>query len=310
MSIAAAPLFRDPVYDGAADPTVVWNRQEAQWWILYTSRRANSHAHGLSWVHGTDIGVASSNDNGETWLYRGVLNIEPVEPGHNTFWAPEVIWHENLYHMYVSYITGVPDTWAGERHILHYTSVDLWNWKYESRVQLSSDRVIDACVFQKRDGGFRMWYKDEADGSHTHAADSADLFRWHTIGRQTHDCAQEGPNVFEFGGKYWLIADMWQGIAVYSGFDLDHWTRQSTNLLSDAGTRREDKNRGHHADVLVAGELCYIFYFVHPGRAHVSEDVDTYDTRRSSLQAAQLIVKDGQLCALREGFPFYLPEID
>ncbi len=25
---APAPLFRDPVYDGAADPTVIWNHQE------------------------------------------------------------------------------------------------------------------------------------------------------------------------------------------------------------------------------------------------------------------------------------------
>jgi len=26
--IAAKPLFRDPIYDGAADPTVIWNRTE------------------------------------------------------------------------------------------------------------------------------------------------------------------------------------------------------------------------------------------------------------------------------------------
>ena len=26
--LASKPLFRDPVYDGAADPTVIWNRNE------------------------------------------------------------------------------------------------------------------------------------------------------------------------------------------------------------------------------------------------------------------------------------------
>ncbi|MEZ4635764.1 MAG: hypothetical protein R2856_12535 [Caldilineaceae bacterium] len=28
---------------------------------------------GLSWVHGTDIGVASSDDGGQSWRYRGIL---------------------------------------------------------------------------------------------------------------------------------------------------------------------------------------------------------------------------------------------
>jgi hypothetical protein len=28
---APAPLFRDPITDGAADPTVVWNRCENAW---------------------------------------------------------------------------------------------------------------------------------------------------------------------------------------------------------------------------------------------------------------------------------------
>ena len=25
--IPQAPLFRDPIYDGAADPVIIWNRQ-------------------------------------------------------------------------------------------------------------------------------------------------------------------------------------------------------------------------------------------------------------------------------------------
>jgi hypothetical protein len=52
---AAAPLFRDPVHDGAADPTLVWNRQEQCWWMLYTNRRADADEEkGVKWVHGID----------------------------------------------------------------------------------------------------------------------------------------------------------------------------------------------------------------------------------------------------------------
>ena len=40
--IAPAPLFRDPVTDGAADPVLIWNREEKKWWMLYTQRRANT----------------------------------------------------------------------------------------------------------------------------------------------------------------------------------------------------------------------------------------------------------------------------
>ena len=31
---ASKPIFKDPVYDGAADPTVIWNQKEQKWVIL------------------------------------------------------------------------------------------------------------------------------------------------------------------------------------------------------------------------------------------------------------------------------------
>ena len=80
--------------------------------------------------------------------------------------------------MYVSYVPGVPHDWSGSRSILHMTSQNLWDWKYEGTLPLSSDRVIDACVFHLPDGRWRMWYKDEANQSHTYAADSSDLYTW------------------------------------------------------------------------------------------------------------------------------------
>ena len=41
----------------------------------------------------------------------------------------------------------------------------------------SSERVIDAFVYARPSGGWRMWYKDEANKSHIYAADSEDLYQ-------------------------------------------------------------------------------------------------------------------------------------
>lgn len=92
---APKPLFRDPVFDGAADPVVVWNPHVRAWWMFYTNRRANvAGLSGVSWVHGTPIGIAESRDGGTTWTYVGTAEIElPAEIAGTepTFWAPEVI---------------------------------------------------------------------------------------------------------------------------------------------------------------------------------------------------------------------------
>ena len=37
-----APLFRDPIFDGASDPTVIWNKKEACYYMFYTQRRSTS----------------------------------------------------------------------------------------------------------------------------------------------------------------------------------------------------------------------------------------------------------------------------
>ena len=181
--IPPAPLFRDPVFDGAADPSFIWNDRERAWWVFYTNRRANAPdaQDGVRWCHGTDIGIASSPD-GRTWTYRGTARGLEFEPGRNTFWAPCLLEHGAAFHMFVAYVRGVPADWSGERHIVHYTSRDLVNWKYEAVVPLSSPNVIDAFVCAKPSGGWRMWYKDEAHGSHIWAADSEDLFRWSVKG--------------------------------------------------------------------------------------------------------------------------------
>ncbi|WJH34778.1 glycosyl hydrolase [Paenibacillus sp. CC-CFT747] len=261
-----APLFRDPLFDGAADPVVVWNRAKQEWWMIYTNRRATAEGPGFAWVHGTDLGVASSRDGGAHWVYRGTLTGLDIEWGRNTFWAPEILWHEGIYHMYVSYIQGVPEEWAGhKRELLHYTSPDLLQWTFRSKLELSSDRVIDACVYPLPSGGFRMWYKDEANGSFTYGADSPDLYEWKVTGPVITGRPHEGPNVFELSGHYWMIVDEWRGQGVYRSDNLTDWERSGL-ILDKPGIREDDGTIGLHADVVGQGEEAFIFYFTHPDR--------------------------------------------
>ncbi len=306
-----SPLYRDPIYDGPTDPMVIWNREEKCWWMLYTQRRSNGVNMGVSSVHGTKIGVASSAD-GARWLYRGTLPNLNFEPGHNTFWAPEVIWANGKYHMYVSYITGVPQDWKWPRCIVHYTADNLWQWHFESVVPLSSGRVIDACVYEVAPGRYKMWYKDEDYHAYTYSAQSEDLYHWEVIGPEITDCPHEGPNVFELGGKRWMITDCWNGLAVYESNDFTNWRRQAGNLLQIPGTRPDDGVIGNHADVLVMGGRAYIYYFIHPEfsleKRKTPGFVMTNRETRTVVQAAELRVVDGKLCCDRNAPLFFCGE--
>ncbi len=305
-----APLFRDPIHDGAADPTVVWNQQEGAWWLLYTNRRANVPCRGVAWAHGTDIGIASSTDSGRHWRYRGTLSELEFESGRNTFWAPEVIWHDGFYHMYVSYVRGVPHDWSGTRSIVHLTSDNLWNWRHQSVLTLSSDRVIDAALHRMPAGHWRMWYKDEVNGSHTWAADSDDLYHWTVHGPVITDCAGEGPNVFFWHGRYWMIIDHWRGLGVYQSADAENW-RRCANILDAPGGRKDDGVIGGHANVLVQGERAFIFYFTHPDwdreQQFGMDEIHPLYVKRTALQVAELELKDDFLvCDRDRDFDFAL----
>jgi len=296
--VPPAPLFRDPVYDGAADPSFVWNEAERAWWVLYTNRRANAPdaQAGVRWCHGTDVGIASSPD-GRAWTYRGAAQGLEFEPGRNTFWAPCLVTHGGAYHMFVSYIRGVPADWSGDRRIVHYMSRDLVHWKFEAVLSLSSERVIDAFVCAKPAGGWRMWYKDEAHGSHIYAADSEDLFRWTVKGAAVAGTGQEGPAVFFWRGAYWLLVDRWQGMGVLRSDDLERWTEQPGTILGAPGTRLDDGDIGRHGEVIVQGPNAYLFYFTHPfgPKEHVQPG-----KHRSSLQVARLELDRGRLVCDRD----------
>ncbi len=300
-----APLFRDPVYDGAADPVLVWNPVKQAWWIFYTQRRAKIDVPGVEWCHGTEIGVAESWDNGFSWTYIGTLPLFHPDKDYS-FWAPDVILDEKgTFHLFPSYVPGAAEThrnWGGKRYIFHYTSEDLWNWNFRGRVPLSSDYCIDATLFRKPDGKWRMWYKDEGHDSRTLAVESRDLTTWTEVDDPgVSKLYGEGPKTFQFNGHYWLIKDPNSGLDVYRSSDLENWIYQG-KILDQPGTRNSDGTIGKHADVVVCGDRAYIIYFTHPYSENAPErnGVSPLSNRHTSLQAAELEVVDGKLVCDRD----------
>lgn len=295
-SIAPKPLFRDPTFDGAADPVVIYSRAQRKWLMFYTNRRANlpeGSFKGVEWVHGTRIGVAKSTD-GATWTYRGVADI-PLGTKDDSHWAPEIIEHAGVYHMFLTVVPGMHADWSGTRSIEHLTSADLRTWKHESTLKLASDRVIDACVLRLPNGKWRMWYNDETANKGIFFADSDDLFTWTNRGRAIEGVVGEGPKVFFWRGCYWMIIDEWRGQAVLRSDDAVNWERQPGNLLGVAGKFLDDRDFGRHADVVVGGDRAFCFYFTHPGRFGPFANLHGYEQRRSSIQVVELFEKDGRL---------------
>jgi hypothetical protein len=298
-TLASKPLYRDPVYDGAADPVLCWNKHEQKWFMFYTNRRANvENAEGVAWVHGTPIGIAESVD-GAHWTYRGDANIG-YKKGDDTYWAPEVIEHDGTYHMYLTYVPGIFKDWGHPRDILHLTSTNLVDWTYESTLKLASDRVIDACVFRLPDGTWRMWYNNERDGKSMYYADSSDLYTWQDKGKAPGQWRGEGAKVFRWKDAFWMVVDTWDGLGVYRSEDALSWTRQKDNILKEPGTGPDDQVKGGHPDVAVCGGRAYVFYFTHPGRRGPDAGKDTTEQRRSSIQVAELEYNDGQIVCDRD----------
>lgn len=293
--LADKPVFVDPIYDGAADPVIIWNKKAKEWLMFYTNRRATiEDTTGVKWVHGTRIGIASSKD-GAVWRYVDTANIAYRPHEGYTFWAPDVIEHNGTYHMYLTYVPGVFSNWNHPRNIVHLTSKDLFNWKYESVVPLANDKVIDAAVYALPGGGWRMWYNNERTGKSIYYADSKDLFTWEDRG-QAIAARGEGPKVFQWQGKYWMIVDAWKGMEVYSSDDLLTWNKQRNRILEEGGTGRDDGAIGGHCDVIVNNNKAYVYYFTHPGRTKVSPaPANTVAAKRSVIQVAELKYENGEI---------------
>jgi hypothetical protein len=165
-------------------------------------------------------------------------------------------------------------------------------------LSLPTDRAIDAGLIRLPDGRWRLYYNNEKDQKSIWYAESQDLQSWTDHGKVIGDQAGEGPKPFRWRGRWWLVTDVWSGLAVYASDDGIRWTRQKNNLLGTAGKGNDDQVQGQHGDVVVNGDRAWLFYFTHPGRTGTT--ADDYSTRRSSIQVVELIESAGVLSADRD----------
>jgi hypothetical protein len=299
---APAPLYDDPVWHGASDPAVVWlpgKGTHGEYWMYYTQRRATlENAKGVEWVHGSAIGIATSAD-GLHWKYEGVAQGtlqdgdvskslgDPVKD-NATWWAPTVFWEGgdgisgggktgDRLHMFVTYVHGIFSTWTGDRTIEHFTSEDGVHWTHVSSLPLASRRVIDPTVL-KINGRWYLWYKNEAAGSRTFRASSADLKGWKDEGDAKIGRGHEAPFVWHWKGAYWDLQDNGRALDAWrSENGLSDWTLNTLLLGQDSvGKRPLDQGTGHHPWIVLqqqaagaAGpgeEQLVLFYFTHEGK--------------------------------------------
>lgn len=284
---APKPVYDDPVYHGAADPVIIYNKQKKKWWMLYTNRRASINDSTVQWVHGTRIGIAESKD-GRKWKYIDTANISYRPDEGYTHWAPDVIENNGTYHMYLTYVPGTFKDWNHPRVIVHLTSADLKNWDYQSTLKLVNEKVIDASVYKINDTLFRMWYNNERDGKSIYYADSKDLYNWTDKGKAI-ATRGEGPKVFYWHKQYFMIVDAWKGMEIFSGTDLLNWKKQPQRILETPGTGTDDQAIGGHCDVVLNDGKAYVYYFTHPGRRKDKPAArGSFDDKRSVIQIAAL----------------------
>jgi beta-xylosidase len=302
------PLFEDPVYHGAADPVVIYNKQKKLWWMFYTNRRASINDSTVAWVHGTRIGIAESKD-GLHWKYKDTANIDYRKDSGYTFWAPDIIENKGLYHMYLTYVSGTFTDWNHPREIVHLTSKDLLNWKFESVLELASHKIIDASIIKVSDTLWRMMYNNEKGGKAIYTATSNDLYNWKDEGKLNDIGRGEGPKVFKWNDKYFMIVDIWKGMDVYNSDDLLHWKKQLKRILEEPGKGRDDQAIGGHCDVVVNNGRAFIYYFTHPGRVQGVKPNNSFETNRSVIQLTELHYVNGEIvCDRDENFSIKLKQ--
>lgn len=308
IEVAPKPVYRDPIYDGAADVSIVFDRSAKLWKMFYTNRRATMKLpdpEDVEWVHGTSIGIANSND-GTHWRYQGTAEF-PKECTDVTLWAPNLFYENGTYHMWLTVVPGIFHRWGVQEaagRIVHLTSTDLTKWECENVVKLDTARMIDPTVI-KLGQGYRMWYKDERAGSRIFAADSKDLRTWTKVDNQPiNPTMGEGPTAFRFKGHYWLIADVWKGLMVLRSEDALTWTEQDGYILAEPGRKATDRFQGQHPDVVVDSDRAFIYYFVHQKNEDEAAD-DPRWNQRTVIQVAELVYADGKLSVNRDADPSF-----
>ena len=216
--------------------------------MYYTQRRGS----GIALIHGTNIGMAASDDNGATWKYLGTADItygQDQHPDDYTYWAPEVIWVTDIYHMYLTFVPGIFNDWNHPREIVHLTSKDGIKWDTVGKLDLKSGKAIDPCVIQLPDGNWRMFYKDEEKPDPLLCRQPRPL-QVGSQGQRRHRPQRRRPQVLSLAGQ--ILAHR------------RHTGPRAGRLVSDDCTHWKPQDGvlfGNHGDVVVSGDRAWWFYF-------------------------------------------------
>ncbi len=288
--LAPKPLFRDPVYDGAADPCIAWNPIARKWWMFYTNRRATeTELPGVSWVFKTKVGIAESED-GAHWSYVGTANVPQMSDDLGgkdaTLSAPDIVRDDSgSWHMFLSIQAGVAESWGKvPGYIVQLTSDDLHNWKYDRTLDLPRGSY-DAEAIRAPDGKWRLYYKDPSNHASTfYFLESTDLRKWSEPSK-VFSTQGEGPAMFSWKGSHWMILCDGRGFKTFHSSDAKGWTQQPGGPLMPHGSGAgvDDATTARHGDVIVNKGRAWLYYFTHPG--HIGAAPKRTDTNNDGRRS-------------------------
>jgi hypothetical protein len=239
-----SPFFEDPLFNGAHDAEFIWHEGEQAWWISYLQIRFNSPLSDPNDCHGcfyqyTDLGLASTPDNGSTWIYRGVWQGlgQPAAWGNASFgmrqngsafggaswWRPAVVYNpdDKLYHGFPTYLLQrrritpedikLPDN-QKQYHVTHYSSPDLVHWNFQGFVGCPGCNYnvsrYDSAVFRIKDGRWIMVSARAVPGKRVAPPnlESVDMKTWKAVKDPALKSVQsgEGPHATRWKGKLWF----------------------------------------------------------------------------------------------------------
>ena len=313
QTVCPVPLYTDPNFRGAADPEVVWNEHEQEWWMFYTSRRAvceNAPLPALA------IGVAVSKDWIE-WKHKGYIKIDGVggEPaGGDVLWAPGIVKDGSMYHMFLTFKkgNGRGSRWGiPESLLLHLKAPvdDLLNGWQTYKIMHVPFSSIDATLV-KHNGVWNLFHRDIVKGQrgvNTFRVTTDDLDKpadeWNYLGAAKGDVNniqvtgysyQEAPYAFFWKGHYWLMTDHTSdGFPLYRSDDLESWQFMG-ELMKGNGTHKLQQGPVRHPGVVIVDDRAFVFYFCQPFLNKQKQGDQT-----CYVHITELFFKDGTLVADR-----------
>jgi hypothetical protein len=278
----------------------------------------------------TDLGLASTPDNGTTWVYRGVMqglgapsawgNLSDgmrqngTAHGGATWWRPAVVYNpdDRLYHGFFAYLlqsrgeSGA--TTQQQYHVTHYTSHNLTSWSFVGFLPAGASRY-DTVVFRIKDG---RWLLVSA-GDHPPTLQSHDLVTWEECNDTALQFAtDEGPHVTRWKNTMWMnweprcddtnsTRNSCEKNLLKSTDGGLHWKDQPESLFDGSPLSRRylDSGQAHQGPLLPQGDTALVLYFAE-NRFTLAPDMALINTQRSVLQVAPVVLlSNGSLRADR-----------